>query len=56
MKTNCRYYRNNTDNRGCKILKKLFCRNENCSYYKAKIETKEIKNENNRNFRSRNTI
>ena len=29
MMQDCRYYRNNTDNRGCKILKKLVCRNKN---------------------------
>lgn len=54
MKKDCKYYRNNTDIRGCKILKKLVCRNKKCNFYQKKEEQKN--NATYKDFKSRNRI
>lgn len=54
MKKDCKYYRNNTDIRGCRILKKLVCRNKKCNFYQKKEEQKN--NAAYKNFRNRNRI
>lgn len=45
IRKDCKYYRNNTDSRGCTILKELVCRCKKCKFYKKeeRYETKNTK-------------
>ena len=54
MMKDCRYYRNNTDIRGCTILKKLVCRNKKCNFYHKREQQKN--DAANKDFESRDRI
>lgn len=44
IERDCKHYKNDDEKDGCRILKKLYCRKEKCTWYKKKGEKK---NENN---------
>lgn len=53
MKKDCKYYRNNTDIRGCSILKKLVCRNKKCNFYHKEEQKNDAED---RDLKSRHRI